>query len=159
MSSLRQWATPLTIGSFLLMAVTGILMFFHVDIGLNKLAHEWAGWIMVAGVLAHVVLNWRAFSVYFKRPMARVIMAVSALVLAGSFAPVSGGGSPVRPVMMAVAQAPVATVIELSGVPAREALSRLSAAGFDATPETSLSVLTGGDREKQMQILSLLFQG
>lgn len=43
MSSLRKWATPLTIGSFLLMGVTGILMFFHLDIGLNKLAHEWAG--------------------------------------------------------------------------------------------------------------------
>ncbi|MCI5097966.1 MAG: DUF4405 domain-containing protein [Rhodobacteraceae bacterium] len=159
MSALRKWATPLTIGSFLLMGVTGILMFFHLDIGLNKLAHEWAGWIMVVGVLAHVVLNWRAFSVYFKRPAARVIMGVSAIVLAGSFVPVSGGGSPVRPVMMAVAQAPVSTVIELSGVPEQEALSRLSAAGFDATPETSMSGLTGGDRDKQMQILSLLFQG
>lgn len=36
----REWATPLTIGSFLLIAVTGVLMFFHLDSGLNKLAHE-----------------------------------------------------------------------------------------------------------------------
>lgn len=40
----RNWATPLTIGSFLLMAVTGLLMFFHLDTGLNKAAHEWLGW-------------------------------------------------------------------------------------------------------------------
>ncbi len=159
MSTLRTWATPLTIGSFLLMAVTGLLMFFHLDGTLNKVAHEWAGWIMVAGVLAHVVLNWRAFSIYFKRPVAVTIMAVSAVVLAGSFVPASGGGNPVRPVMMAISQATVGAVIELSGVPQQEALSRLSAAGYDAEVDTPLPRLTGGNREKEMAILSLLFQG
>ncbi|MDE4173298.1 DUF4405 domain-containing protein [Phaeobacter sp. PT47_59] len=159
MRMLRTWATPLTIGSFLLMGVTGLLMFFHLDSGLNKVVHEWVGWVMVAGVLAHVLLNWRAFSVYFKRPVAVTIMALSAVVLAGSFVPVSGGGSPVRPVMMAVTQATVGAVIGVSGVPEQVALSRLGAAGFDATLETPLPDLTGGDREKEMAILSLLFQG
>ena len=37
----RDWATPVTIGSFGLMAITGLLMFFHLDSGLNKTAHEW----------------------------------------------------------------------------------------------------------------------
>ena len=37
----REWATPLTIGAFGLMSVTGMLMFFHLDTGFNKLAHEW----------------------------------------------------------------------------------------------------------------------
>jgi hypothetical protein len=54
-----NWATPLTIGTFTLMAVTGMLMFFHADIGLNKTAHEWLGWVMIASPscrrqLAHV---------------------------------------------------------------------------------------------------------
>lgn len=39
----RQWVTPLMAGSFILMATTGILMFFHLDSGLNKTAHEWLG--------------------------------------------------------------------------------------------------------------------
>lgn len=39
----REIATPLTIGIFLIMSVTGILMFFHWDTGFNKLAHEWLG--------------------------------------------------------------------------------------------------------------------
>ena len=30
---IRAWATPLTIGSFLLMAATGVLMFFGVSYG------------------------------------------------------------------------------------------------------------------------------
>lgn len=49
----REWATPVTVGVFVVMAATGLLMFFHLDIGLNKAAHEWLGWLMVAAVAAH----------------------------------------------------------------------------------------------------------
>ena len=47
MSSLRKWATPLTVASFLIMGVTGILMFFHLDSGLNGPLQEWAGGLML----------------------------------------------------------------------------------------------------------------
>ena len=62
---LKAWATPLTIGAFGLMATTGLLMFFHLDSGLNKTAHEWLGWAMILGVVAHVMLNWKAFKRHF----------------------------------------------------------------------------------------------
>lgn len=38
--SLRTWATPLTVGAFLLMAATGVLMFFGYDRGLTAVVHE-----------------------------------------------------------------------------------------------------------------------
>jgi hypothetical protein len=60
----REWATPLTAGTFLLMAVTGVLIFFHLDSGLNKAAHEWLGWAMIVGVAAHIVANLPAFKRY-----------------------------------------------------------------------------------------------
>lgn len=37
---LKTWAGPLTIGSFVVIAGTGILMFFHLNVGVVKLAHE-----------------------------------------------------------------------------------------------------------------------
>lgn len=58
----REWATPLTIGIFTLMAVTGILMFFHLDKGLNKTAHEWLGWLLVAGADSKVKCNTLGFN-------------------------------------------------------------------------------------------------
>jgi hypothetical protein len=36
----REWVTPIAAGAFLISAVTGVLIFFHVDSGLNKVAHE-----------------------------------------------------------------------------------------------------------------------
>lgn len=77
----RSWATPLTVGAFPLISVTGILMFFHLETGLSKAAHEWLGWFLVAGVAAHLWLNGRAFTTYFKRPAAVAIMGAGALVL------------------------------------------------------------------------------
>lgn len=35
----REWATPVAAGAFLLSAVTGVLIFFHIDSGLNKFVH------------------------------------------------------------------------------------------------------------------------
>ena len=74
----RDWATPITIGAFAVMSVTGLLMFFHLDIGLNKLAHEWLGWLMVAGVAAHAIANWGAFKRYFVSTIWAAVSSASA---------------------------------------------------------------------------------
>lgn len=115
----REWATPLTIGVFGLMAVTGVLMFFHWDTGLNKTAHEWLGWLMVAGVAAHVAVNWPGFRRYFiTSSKGRAILAVSLLVTVGSFASLPGKGQDGLPpqilAIKAVTNAPLTTVAELS---------------------------------------------
>ena len=157
MKNLRKWATPLTVGSFLIMGVTGILMFFHVESGLNGFIHEWAGWAMVAGVSAHLTMNWRAFTTYFKRPLAKVIMGISAVLLAVSFMPVSGGGSPVDKVMGALTTADVQTVIALSGQEIDRGLTMLAEAGIDARADTPMQVLTDGNRGKTMAIIDTLF--
>ncbi len=157
MSDLRSWATPLTIGSFLIMGTTGGPMFFHLDSGFNTPLHEWAGWAMVIGVSAHLVLNWRAFKGYFERPMARTVMAGCAGLLALSFWPIAGGGNPMQAVLRAIDSADVALVVQLSGLDMETGLQRLAQAGFEAAPGTAIHALTGGDRDQQMQIVGALF--
>jgi hypothetical protein len=87
----RDWATPLTIGAFGFMSVTGVLMFFHLDQGFNKLAHQWIGWVLIAGVVTHVMVNWRSFKSYFSSSnLARGIIGVCAIVLAATFISLPG---------------------------------------------------------------------
>ena len=57
MKKLRSWVTPITIGSFLLLGVTGLLMFFKVRGGLIVVAHEWLSPIFVVGACLHIFLN------------------------------------------------------------------------------------------------------
>ena len=157
MSSLRSWATPLTIGSFVIMGTTGVLMFFHADSGLNKVIHEWAGWAMVIGVGAHLVLNWRAFTTYFKRPVAKAIMGGGVALLALSFVPVSGGESPVGAVMRGLEAAPIEKVIALTGLDGNAGLAKLEAAGVEIARGQTIAEAAGGDRGTQMKILSVIF--
>lgn len=159
MSTLRQWATPMTIGAFLLSAVTGILMFFHLDTGLNKAAHEWLSWAMVIGVGLHLMVNVRAFKTHLKKPRAQAVIGAFALVLAVSFLPLggAGGGSPVAAVMGGLGRAPVEQVIALTGEEAGAGLARLKAAGIEAEPGQSIGALAGGDRGRQADILKVIF--
>lgn len=158
MSSIRKWATPLTMGAFLLSAVTGVLMFFHWDSGLNKVAHEWLSWAMVAGVTAHVLVNFRPFKAYLKKPLALGIVGVFAAILALSFipAPQGAGGSPVAAVMQSLNNAPIETVFELGGSDTAAGFAKLEAAGYSAAPGQTLGAIAGGDRAEQAAILNLL---
>jgi len=160
MAKLRKWATPLTIGAFLLMTVTGTLMFFHLDSGANKLVHEWAGWLMLAGVLAHLAVNYRAFLRHLTQPLGRGIVAALSVVLALSFIPVPGAsGSPVAAVMQGLGNAQVAQVMALSGEPFETVAARLSDAGFAPDPGMTVAELAGGDRSRQGAILWAIFGG
>ena len=154
----RDWATPITIGAFLLMAVTGVLMFFHLDTGLNKEAHECLVWAMVTGVALHSMANWGALSRHLGRPSAQAIVGLFALVLAGSFfiQPDPNEGSPVKLVMGTMLAAPLSQVAGLSSQSPQALVDKLTQAGFKvASPEQSLSDIAGKARDQQMKALRL----
>jgi hypothetical protein len=160
-SFLRIWATPLVVGAFLIMGTTGVLMFFHLDTGLNKEIHEWAGLLMVVGGLAHLTLNWRPFTTYLKRPLASTIMALGAVVLGASFLTVGAAGGPeaaIGAVVGAVGEARVEVLAELAGKSTDQVIADISAAGLSgANGQSTLSGLAKGDRGLQMQAISAVF--
>lgn len=159
----REWATPLTIGSFAVIGVTGVLMFFHVDSGLNKLVHEWFSWVLLAGVGLHAAANGLAFKRYFSQPRGRVILAAGAALLALSFVPArgsSGGEPPFMASVKALAAVPLPTLALVAGVPVTEVQARLQAAGLQAgSANDSVQSLAGPDRKRQMQVLRQVLQG
>ncbi|MBK5946103.1 hypothetical protein CCR83_06475 [Rhodobacter veldkampii DSM 11550] len=158
--TLRSWATPLVIGAFLVMAVSGVLMFFHLNTGLMKGIHEWAGLVMVAGGIAHLILNWRPFMAYLRRPLARAIMALGVVALGLSFLPIAPKGMGPGPEMRALAgvagKLRVEVLAELSGQTPEVLVARLAAGGVtDVTPQQTLADLAGGDAARQRMILGL----
>lgn len=157
--TLRNWATPLTIGSFLLIATTGTLMFFHLDTGLNKLAHEWLGWALLAAVGLHAAANIKALKRYFLQPGALAIMALCAALLAASF--VSPAGQPDKPphlaAVRAVLDAPLELTARLAGEDPQALVERLRAGGIDADASRSLADVAGQARDRQMRALAIVF--
>lgn len=152
----REWATPITAGAFLLVGFTGILMFFHLDSGLNKVAHEWLSWVLVAGVVLHIVTNIRAFNGHLRSRLGRYLMGGFALVLALTFIPAGGDGPPaIAKPAVALAEVPLSVFAQVAGVSADELLTKLSEQGYQSATETqSITDVVGGDFGKRLHVMA-----
>jgi len=128
----RSWITPLVIGSFVLLSVTGVLMFFHLESGLNKTAHQWLSWTMVGGVALHVALNLTAFKRYFRQTMGRWVVALFAILLALSFLPLKESKKTPNYVssVRALAHTPITVLAQVAGSSPEEMRIRLEDAGL-----------------------------
>ncbi len=160
MVSLRSWATPLVVGAFGLMAVSGVLMFFHLNTDLSKGLHEWAGFVLLVGAGAHLVQNWRAFSTYLRRPAAQAIMGIGLAVTVLSVVPMgdAGGTDALRPVLASVGEAPVPVLASLTGQNADDVKAELTDAGFaGVTDASTIKALAGEDMGAQMGAMAAVF--
>ncbi len=89
-TTIKSWATPLAVGAFTISAVTGLLIFFDIEIGLVEPVHKWLSWLLVSGVTLHVVANWKQFSGYFSKKPALGIIGAALMVTIASVLPIFG---------------------------------------------------------------------
>lgn len=161
MLRLTTWAGPLTIGSFVVVAVTGILMFFHLNFGLTKLAHEWLGWALVFGGVAHLVVNWRPFLAYFRKTSGIAIIAV--LLVLGAASLVGGSGPRGRPPFMGISQAledsSVGLVAQVAKVSPASLVDDLNARGIRTrNPEQTIREIAAENGVPSMVVLAHVFR-
>lgn len=160
MSIQREWVTPLAAGAFLLSAVTGVLIFFHIDTGLNKPAHEWLSWVLLMGVGLHVAANFGGLKRHLATSRGKALIGLFVVVLALSF--YSPGGFKDEPPfvapMRALANAPLTTVAQVANISPDELLQRLRNAGLQpGSAQQKLSDLTGPNPRRQTDVLGKVF--
>ena len=83
----RTWISPFVAVSFIVLAITGILMLLHVKGGGIASLHEWIGvFFVITGVL-HLILNWSALLSCFRSKQSAVaviaVLVISSLFLFG----------------------------------------------------------------------------
>ena len=156
----RNWVTPITAGAFLLSAVTGVLIFFHLDSGANKFVHEWLGWVLLGGAALHVTANFAGFKSHLASLRGKLLIGVFVVVLLVSFIPVGNekGEPPFMQPIRALSQAPLSTLAQVAQISPEQLREKLLKSGLQATSDQqSLSDLVGSDMRKQMQVLSSVF--
>lgn len=160
---LTKWAGPLTIGSFGVVAVTGILMFFHLNTGLMKLLHEWMSLLFVLGAIAHIAVNWRAFLGYFRKPVAIIIIAVPLALGALSFLP-EGSGSSHRPpfaeTSRALEQSSLSVVARVVKHSPESLMEELKTKGIRVrNGEQTIREIASENSVRSMEVLGHIFNG
>ena len=88
--TLKFWATPLAFGAFTISAVTGLLIFFDIEIGAIEPVHKWLSWLLVTGVMLHLVSNWKQFTLYFSKKPALGIIGAALIVTVASLLAIFG---------------------------------------------------------------------
>ncbi|WP_370674920.1 DUF4405 domain-containing protein [Pleomorphomonas sp. PLEO] len=159
--SLRRWATPLVIGAFLLMSITGVLMFFELDVGLVAVVHQWFSWIFLIGAGAHLALNWRPFRNHLSSGWGRVSIAIfAALTVAALFSwGLITGPQIARPIEEALMDAPIAALAAMTRNAPETVIGRLAADGIVADSDDSLrdvALRSGSDENRLLAIVFFL---
>ena len=151
----RDWFTPLTTGAFVLLAVTGVLLFFHLDMGLNKVAHEWLSWVLLVAAAGHVATNFGALKRHLAGTRGRAIIGAFALLLGLSFVPLGGNAEPpFAGVVHALARAPLPVVAQVAGVSEPVLHKRLLAAGVGVEDsQGSIEAAVGPGLRPQVEAL------
>jgi hypothetical protein len=152
----RDWITPITMGAFALLAVTGVLMFFHIDSGLNETAHQWLSWVLIGGVALHAAVNWPGVRRHLAGWRGRAALGLFALLLAASFVPLGGSGEPpFVPPLRALADAPLPVLAQVAKTTPEQMRERLRSAGLNpASDADSVHGLVGEDTRAQIRVLS-----
>ncbi len=157
--SVRTWATPLTIGSFLLMAGTGVLMFFEWERGLMTVAHQWFSWFFVIGAIGHIVANIRPFQSHLKARWGRYSIALFTLLLAASFFSWGQITGPQleRPIEQALVDAPLSALADVTGQSQADLLAKLRQQGIEAQAHQSLGDLARSHDVDENRVLAIIF--
>jgi hypothetical protein len=157
----RNWVTPITAGAFLLVGVTGVLIFFHADSGANKFVHEWLSLVLLGGALLHTTANFGGLKAHLSKPLGRTLIGVFVVALALSFIPLGGGKSepPFMAPVRALGESNLTTLAQVVQVTPAQLRERLAKAGVQASSDQqTLAELVGPDTHKQMNVLGRVFK-
>ncbi|AOS83097.1 hypothetical protein BIU88_02415 [Chlorobaculum limnaeum] len=157
--TLKSWATPLVIATFIISAVTGILIFFHKEGGLIKPVHEWLSWALVTGGVLHTIANWKSFANYFSRKAALAIISTGLIItIAAITVPSQGkGGNPFMRVNRTLSTASVETLAPIVKLTPEQAVAKLEQKGLKVgnANQSIKEIATSNDSEAQKVILAL----
>jgi len=109
---LNKYTTAITAALFLVVAGSGVAMFFHVGKDVLIEMHQWLAILLVAAAGLHIYKNWAALMTYVRRrtiiwPLALALAAAAAFIVPASM---SERPDPGRGLMQAMQNARLADV-------------------------------------------------
>jgi len=154
----RNYVTPFISLVFLIVGLLGVLMFFHLFDGYTEVVHEFLGVFFVVCAVFHIILNWKALKIHFKKAvflpaLLGVITITSLLVVMERLYP------PVDlQIMNRIVKAPVRDAFKALNINYDEANIKLKARGIGIENAQSLEDLWKLNNADAEVIIDLLLE-
>ena len=154
----RNYVTPFISLVFLVVGLSGLLMFFHLFDGYTEVVHEFLGVFFVVCAVFHIILNWNALKIHFKRgvfiPAGLAVIVVSILfIIQQQFNP------KVDTILLErIIKAPINDVFKALRVDYSEAVKRLEANGISVDGATTIeSIWINNDADPE-EVFDLIME-
>jgi hypothetical protein len=156
---LRRLTTPLITVTFLVVAVSGILMLFHIQDAVLRGPHEIFCILFVIASVTHVILNWKALVAHLRKRAfwicSAVTIAVAAVVLAGAMHHAEGEVGP-QEVVRVIEAARIDRLAPLVGTTPDELVIRLQRAGMNVTgPTVTLRAVSEASQRPIQEVVAV----
>ena len=139
--TIRNWATPLATGAFVLMACTGILMFFEQEsLGVITVVHQWFSLVFIVGVVGHITANFKPLKKHLKTRWGSGSVLLFLIIFCGSLFSwgVVTGPQLERPIELALVDAPLSGLAEVVRTTPNTLLQKFEARGISASAQHSI---------------------
>ncbi|MGN0020752.1 MAG: DUF4405 domain-containing protein [Sphingobacterium hotanense] len=154
----RNYITPFISLTFLVVGVSGVLMYFHLFDGYTEILHELLGLFFLICAVLHILLNWKALRIHFNRgvimPAGIAIVVLSVLIISQQqFHP------KVDTVLLdRLVKAPIEDVFKALAVDSAEALVKLNAHGISADGAECLEEIWKNNNAEPEEVFDLILQ-
>lgn len=152
----REYATSLTAVTFLVISISGVMMYFHLLDKYVKEMHEIIGLLFVGAVALHLTANSAAMKNYFPKSVFRVMAAVMLIVAIGFVATTESGKTPKGQVIDAVLKAPIEQSFPIFGNNFSTGTNKLAKAGIQISQAKTIEEIAKANQKSPFEIVSVL---
>lgn len=152
----RELATSFTTFLFLIISITGILMFFHLFDKYTKSMHEILGLVFVAVVILHVLFNWKSMKNYFTNKIFHSAAIITSIVALGFILSTSDQPNPKRVVFNSLFNKPIEKTFVLFNDDYKIVKETLKKAGLKIEEGNSIKQIAKQNKVSPFKIVSLL---
>lgn len=155
--TIRDIATSFTTIIFLVIGISGIMMFFHFYDGSVKKLHEILGLVFVAAAIFHVIMNWKSMKNYFSKKIfisATIVIAI----ISGIFISqnLNNKTNPKGLLMQKVLNAPILDSFQLLNGNYNEAMNKLKTQNIMILDNKSIMAIAKSNEVSPFKIVSII---
>ncbi|MGD9653662.1 MAG: DUF4405 domain-containing protein [Sulfuricurvum sp.] len=152
----RDVATSFTAVAFTIIAVTGVMMYFHLLDAYTKKLHENLGLFFVAAALLHMYANWGGMKNYFRKSLFHIAIALGTVVSLGFILTAETGKNPKNYVINSVLNAPIESSFVLFDKDTQKLRAKLDKAGIVIGNSASINDMAKANHTSPFKIITII---
>ena len=151
-------ATSWTALLFTIIAISGVMMFFHFYDDYVKELHEILSLVFVGAVVLHILVHFKGLKNYFKLPLF-IVSGLIVLAVSGGFvyeAASESGSNPKHAIIDAMLKSPIEQTVPLLNVNYNDAIRNLYKVGIDVQNGDSLDSLAKANKTSPFALVNVI---